>query len=421
MGRRRGARAWGRTGRPAAARNDGTMSPAAFEHTCASFRAALISGAQRDDTDDLRAMLDDGYVSVPRDMTRAIRSAALGVALMRACERGCADAVVVMLDHGAEHSRANARGDTPLHVAAEHGHLGCVNALLGAGADLTARNHDGKTPIAMTRHPPTRAAISAEATRRRNGGTSTAGTSGPLDGPAMRRAERTRDDEENDEENNGRGDDVDARARNRQWRAASTPPPITTVTSSSSPNRPRGWGRSTPLSPLSPLSPNVRLASPLGLKGDERKTMREDTTAGTPLHRVRSRLRDDLRCAVCLRDFCTEGELKSTSPVTLPCGHSFCLECVIGMRGDGANTRPFRCPLDRSMVSGNLDLRVNATMRDLIRLVGRKLTVGDAGVVLGRGMPDELAEKGGASDENASPAPGLRRPSFAEVCSPVPP
>ena len=421
MGRRRGARAWGRTGRPAAARNDGTMSPAAFEHTCASFRAALISGAQRDDTDDLRAMLDDGYVSVPRDMTRAIRSAALGVALMRACERGCADAVVVMLDHGAEHSRANARGDTPLHVAAEHGHLGCVNALLGAGADLTARNHDGKTPIAMTRHPPTRAAISAEATRRRNGGTSTAGTSGPLDGPAMRRAERTRDDEENDEENNGRGDDVDARARNRQWRAASTPPPITTVTSSSSPNRPRGWGRSTPLSPLSPLSPNVRLASPLGLKGDERKTMREDTTAGTPLHRVRSRLRDDLRCAVCLRDFCTEGELKSTSPVTLPCGHSFCLECVIGMRGDGANTRPFRCPLDRSMVSGNLDLRVNATMRDLIRLVGRKLTVGDAGGLLGRGMPDELAEKGGADDENASPAPGLRRPSFAEVCSPVPP
>ena len=392
-----------------------------FEHTVASFRAALISGAQRDDTDDLRAMLDDGYVSVPRDMTRAIRSAALGVALMRACERGCADAVVVMLDHGAEHSRANARGDTPLHVAAEHGHLGCVNALLGAGADLTARNHDGKTPIAMTRHPPTRAAISAEATRRRNGGTSTAGTSGPLDGPAMRRAERTRDDEENDEENNGRGDDVDARARNRQWRAASTPPPITTVTSSSSPNRPRGWGRSTPLSPLSPLSPNVRLASPLGLKGDERKTMREDTTAGTPLHRVRSRLRDDLRCAVCLRDFCTEGELKSTSPVTLPCGHSFCLECVIGMRGDGANTRPFRCPLDRSMVSGNLDLRVNATMRDLIRLVGRKLTVGDAGGLLGRGMPDELAEKGGADDENASPAPGLRRPSFAEVCSPVPP
>ena len=80
MGRRGGARAWGRTGRPSAPRDDDTMSPAAFEHTSASFRAALISGAQRDDTDDLRAMLDDGYVSVPRDMTRAIRSAALGVA-----------------------------------------------------------------------------------------------------------------------------------------------------------------------------------------------------------------------------------------------------------------------------------------------------------------------------------------------------
>ena len=124
------------------------MSPAAFEHTCASFRAALISGAQRDDTGDLRAMLDDGYVSVPRDMTRAIRSAALGVALMRACERGCADAVAVMLDHGAEHSRANARGDTPLHVAAFEGNESCVMLLVQAGADVRKTDRtDGRTPL----------------------------------------------------------------------------------------------------------------------------------------------------------------------------------------------------------------------------------------------------------------------------------
>ena len=140
-----------------------------FEHTVASFRAALISGAQRNATDELRAMLDDGYAAVPRDLTRSIRSAALSVALTRSCEHGCEDAVLVLLEHGAEHSRANGRGDTPLHVAAEAGHLRCVEALLAAGADLTARNGDGKTPIAMSRHPATRAAISAEATRRRNG------------------------------------------------------------------------------------------------------------------------------------------------------------------------------------------------------------------------------------------------------------
>ena len=197
-----------------------------FEHTVASFRAALISGAQRNATDELRAMLDDGYAAVPRDLTRSIRSAAMSVALTRSCEHGCEDAVLVLLQHGAEHSRANGRGDTPLHVAAEAGHLRCVEALLAAGADLTARNGDGKTPIAMSRHPATRAAISAEATRRRNGtAASSAGGDGDGDGGGSG--------------GGGGGGDADARADGaarvgasratrpaREWRAASTPPPV---------------------------------------------------------------------------------------------------------------------------------------------------------------------------------------------------
>ena len=381
-----------------------------FEHTVASFRAALISGAQRNATDELRAMLDDGYAAVPRDLTRSIRSAAMSVALTRSCEHGCEDAVLVLLQHGAEHSRANGRGDTPLHVAAEAGHLRCVEALLAAGADLTARNGDGKTPIAMSRHPATRAAISAEATRRTNGtAASSAGGDGGGGGGG------------------GRGD-ADARADGaarvgasratrpaREWRAASTPPPIA-VASSTAIDRGSPWGRSPAAnvsSPLSPLSPNNAARSSIGQD-------RAGTPAGTPLHRIRSRLRDDLRCAVCLRDFCSEGE--SSSPVTLPCGHSFCRECVGGMRGSGANTRPFRCPLDRAMVSGNLDLRVNATMRDLIRLVGRKLTVEGRTPVKEGGVENGTAV-GDESDLRppGSPAARLaRRPTFAEVCSPMP-
>lgn len=389
-----------------------------FEHTVASFRAALISGAQRNATDELRAMLDDGYAAVPRDLTRSIRSAAMSVALTRSCEHGCEDAVLVLLQHGAEHSRANGRGDTPLHVAAEAGHLRCVEALLAAGADLTARNGDGKTPIAMSRHPATRAAISAEATRRRNGtAASSAGGDGDGGGGGGGRGEGGRGDADARADGAARVGASRATRPAREWRAASTPPPIA-VASSTAIDRGSPWGRSPAAnasSPLSPLSPNNAARS--SSIGQDKSA---GTPAGTPLHRIRRRLRDDLRCAVCLRDFCSEGE--SSSPVTLPCGHSFCRECVGGMRGSGANTRPFRCPLDRAMVSGNLDLRVNATMRDLIRLVGRKLTVEGRTPVKEGGVENGTAV-GDESDLRppGSPAAQLaRRPTFAEVCSPMP-
>ena len=36
-------------------------------------------------------------------------------------------------------------GDTPLHIAAIHGHLNVVNLLLEAGSDTTLRNKAGST------------------------------------------------------------------------------------------------------------------------------------------------------------------------------------------------------------------------------------------------------------------------------------
>ena len=78
-------------------------------------------------------------------------------------------------------------------------------------------------------------------------------------------------------------------------------------------------------------------------------------------------------------------------------------------------------------MSGNLDLRVNATMRDLIRLVGRKLTV-EGRTPVGEGGVENGGIIGGVGDESGSdlrspgsPAARLaRRPTFAEVCSPMP-
>jgi len=42
---------------------------------------------------------------------------------------------------------------------------------------------------------------------------------------------------------------------------------------------------------------------------------------------------------------------------------------VEGMRGKGDTARAFKCPLDRTMFSRNLELRVNQTMRDLINFM----------------------------------------------------
>lgn len=81
---------------------------------------------------------------------------------------------------------------------------------------------------------------------------------------------------------------------------------------------------------------------------------------------IKQKLKDDLKCVVCLRDFCSDGN--GSAPVTLPCGHNFCAECVGGMRGvgDENHRRAFRCPLDRTMFSRHIELKVNSVMRDLI-------------------------------------------------------
>jgi|LauGreStaDraftv2_3_1035109.scaffolds.fasta_scaffold349883_1 ankyrin repeat protein len=41
-------------------------------------------------------------------------------------------------------------GTTPLHTAASHNHIECVQVLLSAGADKTIKNNYGQLPIAKT-------------------------------------------------------------------------------------------------------------------------------------------------------------------------------------------------------------------------------------------------------------------------------
>jgi len=78
------------------------------------------------------------------------RSASSGVnALCDTAMRGHYDILELLLAHRADVGIKRTDGKTALHCAAEHGHAKCVRVLLQAGADRTAQDNDGFTPIQL--------------------------------------------------------------------------------------------------------------------------------------------------------------------------------------------------------------------------------------------------------------------------------
>jgi hypothetical protein len=295
-----------------------------------AYRAALVAAAAAGDAATVRALADG---SCPPDVSPATKASFLSVALLRAAQGGHLEAVKALARvpdaredasdaPRVDVSRANADGNTPLHMACERGDARCVDVLLALGANLAARNAEGKTPIAVARTGGIRAAVAAEVERRR-----------------------------------------DADASSSRQRTESEP-----LSSGHRPSSSDGFATTTP----------------------RRRRMTSSSSAEAPASPgsavIQQKLKDDLKCVVCLRDFCTDGA--GSAPVTLPCGHNFCAECVGGMRGTGDEDqrRAFRCPLDRTMFSRHLELRVNGAMRDLIgfmhsRVRGNGLSVETSGVV----------------------------------------
>jgi ankyrin repeat protein len=75
------------------------------------------------------------------------------------------DVVQCLLEQGADKDKAASGGWTPLYIAACKGHLGVVEALLLAGADMT-RKVSGATLLGVARRYEIRQAITDEARRR---------------------------------------------------------------------------------------------------------------------------------------------------------------------------------------------------------------------------------------------------------------
>ena len=70
-----------------------------------------------------------------------------------ACYFGHVASVTLLLEKGASVNALNSAGFSPLHIAAQEGHLGVVRRLVkAAGAQIDALNKDGATPLYWAAH-----------------------------------------------------------------------------------------------------------------------------------------------------------------------------------------------------------------------------------------------------------------------------
>ena len=310
-----------------------------------------------------------------------------------------------------------------MHVAAEAGHLRCVEALLAAGADLTARNGDGKTPIAMSRHPATRAAISAEATRRRNGtAASSAGGDGDGGGGGGGRGGGEREGERGDADARADGAARVGASRAtrpaREWRAASTPPPIA-VASSTAIDRGSPWGRSrSPVvgeSFVPVVAPVAKQRGAVEYRSGSRRNPRRNAPAPHPQQAPR---RPSMRGVPA--GFLQRGRVEFAGDAAV---RALVLPRVrgrdAGIGGEHAAVQVPAGPRDGEREPGPEGQRDDEGSHQAggAQAVGRGTDAGQTGgVENGSTVEDESGLR-----PPGSPAAQLaRRPTFAEVCSPIP-
>ncbi|KAG5503905.1 hypothetical protein GH5_04758 [Leishmania sp. Ghana 2012 LV757] len=83
-----------------------------------------------------------------------------GTALFTALFMKKTEAVEFLVEHGAAINIAIAEdGSTPLHIAVEHANLECVRLLCSCGADSSATNREGKTPLDLAKAAKNSAAV----------------------------------------------------------------------------------------------------------------------------------------------------------------------------------------------------------------------------------------------------------------------
>ena len=79
-----------------------------------------------------------------------------------ACLRGHTDVALLLLDRGADIHSITGNGGTPLHSACHKGHTDIALALVRAGANTLAKNENDKTPLYYAKSEEIKAALIRE-------------------------------------------------------------------------------------------------------------------------------------------------------------------------------------------------------------------------------------------------------------------
>ncbi|XP_056093386.1 E3 ubiquitin-protein ligase TRIM39-like isoform X2 [Rhinichthys klamathensis goyatoka] len=80
-------------------------------------------------------------------------------------------------------------------------------------------------------------------------------------------------------------------------------------------------------------------------------------------------LNEELQCSICMEVF--------TDPVTTPCGHNFCRTCLSRC---WPNTKTCFCPLCKEKYSRRPNLKINTTLREVVKHFKEKLNLGESEV-----------------------------------------
>jgi cytochrome c len=133
---------------------------AAKKGDVAAVAAALDSGVGVDESDGqatpLYLAVRAGHFAVAKLLiargadVNSAPTPALGPALMPALAKRRIDLINLLLDAGANPNAHRGR-ENALHIAVRSGCLDCVEALVGAGADVNAKTKDGKTPLHLAK------------------------------------------------------------------------------------------------------------------------------------------------------------------------------------------------------------------------------------------------------------------------------